>query len=809
MGKVVRAAAIVGAFFVNPYAGLVAFQSLGGARMLGLGPKRPKAESGFRSRVNADPESAQWLVVGQTAVPSTLIYADTEGASNDTMSQIFVHACHGVSAFVSLYINNNLTTYSPSVAGDYAGVLTVQTADGSQTANAFSSVAGGRWGASHIGQGLAMSHFRWTYDSEKLAAGLPQNIQWVVKGIKVYDPRRDTTVGGSGTMRADDESTWAYSAGGSDLGRSPALVELTYRLGWKKNGRLWAGMGEDPDNIDYDSYIAAANICDETVNGKPRYRIDGLLSLADDHNTNLGRIHATCGGRMIDQGGLIAFWVAHDDTADVVMALTDDDYKGDIDWQALPDGDRRNTGRGSFIDPASFYVAQPYEEVVVANAKLEDDDEYLVDDGMSYDMVQDRDQARRLTSIRIWESRQGILSVPIDLRGLKLRPMDVVTLDHDRWSWAAKAFRAERWGLTPDFRVMLTARAIDADEYVDLANVSTSTPATIVPEGYVPALGALATQDTVDYSALTDTTQIKPDNGATRGDNLVRNYDFANGATDWVLPASAAVVAGGAGDPAVGILTFGASGTTAVARANNGDNIAVPPNATRLYVSAKGAASGGGITIKAFVDCCDATGAVVTGGAFTVTIPITVANTYYAINEAIDLPAGTVLIRCGFEVPAIISGTGYATLLRVGFFQENSTVLLDGNGRGRSRRLSGQFAGSGVDRLISTNPLSASTDGGGVATITINAHDEIDDAGTLSFTSSSIGGLSASTTYYVYEDNATYVGGARSYVATTTRANLAAAGRRYVGTITTPASGGSSSGTGGTGGGWSGGGDIP
>jgi hypothetical protein len=123
--------------------------------------------------------------------------------------------------------------------------------------------------------------------------------------------------------------------------------------------------------------------------------------------------------------------------------------------------------------------------------------------------------------------------------------------------------------------------------------------------------------------------------------------------------------------------------------------------------------------------------------------------------------------------------------------------LLDAStGQAVTRRLVPQIIGSGVIQIVNTNPLSATTDGGGVATISIAAHSVSDDAGTISFTASSVGGLTASTGYYVYEINPTYQGGARIYSAVTDRSLMATPGARFVGFITTPAVGGSSSGSG-------------
>jgi hypothetical protein len=112
--------------------------------------------------------------------------------------------------------------------------------------------------------------------------------------------------------------------------------------------------------------------------------------------------------------------------------------------------------------------------------------------------------------------------------------------------------------------------------------------------------------------------------------------------------------------------------------------------------------------------------------------------------------------------------------------------------------------------------ILAASDAGSDATITVSNHTrKYNDASGVSVTGASLTALAYSTTYFVYYDDVSRVGGAVTYH-TTTDPNAAlpgaATGRHYCGEITTPASGG-----GGTSGGVSppgsggqlGGGDIP
>ncbi|WP_444893638.1 hypothetical protein ACJJIE_03920 [Microbulbifer sp. TRSA001] len=102
-----------------------------------------------------------------------------------------------------------------------------------------------------------------------------------------------------------------------------------------------------------------------------------------------------------------------------------------------------------------------------------------------------------------------------------------------------------------------------------------------------------------------------------------------------------------------------------------------------------------------------------------------------------------------------------------------------------------QTVGS-IPALPTSSDVLSSSDNGSSAKISIAAH-SVQYAGfSISYNSGSITGLAFSTTYYVYVDDADYSGGGVTYYVTTQIWQLSAGiGRRTVGTITTPADGGS------------------
>ena len=146
----------------------------------------------------------------------------------------------------------------------------------------------------------------------------------IVDGAPVYDPRLDGSVeGGSGPQRADDQATWAWSDGAA---RNPALQLLWYLLGWQIRNpstaamKLAAGKGLPAARIDLQSFITAANLCDEPVaraggTTEPRYRSDGIASEGDDTATVLDQLKAAMNAVLDDVDGRIRLTILHNDLA--------------------------------------------------------------------------------------------------------------------------------------------------------------------------------------------------------------------------------------------------------------------------------------------------------------------------------------------------------------------------------------------------------------------------------------------------------------------------------------------------------------
>lgn len=67
------------------------------------------------------------------------------------------------------------------------------------------------WSSDHRASGVAYIVLRLELDDKVWPNGSPSLIEALVKGCRVYDQRKDSTNGGSGTHRINDATTWEWS----------------------------------------------------------------------------------------------------------------------------------------------------------------------------------------------------------------------------------------------------------------------------------------------------------------------------------------------------------------------------------------------------------------------------------------------------------------------------------------------------------------------------------------------------------------------------------------------------------------------
>lgn len=388
-----------------------------------------------RLNISANSQEVFKIVVGETAFATDVVYAENHGVDNEYRSMVLSAAGHLVTEFGSLYVNDELISFSGDAAtGAWADTLWRQTALGTETDVAFPDIDAGDnfdWPTTAEGLGVAKYRLRFKLGQKKTNNGIPSRITQIGKGLPVYDPRLDDTVGGSGDHRADDQSTWEYNDGSDDIGKNLVLVAVTYLLGWKLDGQQAWGVFADPDDIDYDQLIAAANVAQETVDSKWRYEIGGLFTADNDHDKFFRQLEGAVGLKVRIVGGKYFIWVPDDDLSSPFSSISGDEFVKDAGVEHDPAGeigDLKNTYYGQYVSPDDLYQLVPYPTVEEAAAITEDGGLRVKEHNFA--IIQHVSIAERVARYLIRRSRfTASWKFATGPSGMRFRPFDVTTLN--------------------------------------------------------------------------------------------------------------------------------------------------------------------------------------------------------------------------------------------------------------------------------------------------------------------------------------------------------------------------------------------
>lgn len=503
--KVVAGVALIGASFFVPAGGLFGVALLSGGTILAAGASlalsalapRPRIPEAQLSRLNIrmDAGAPRKMVFGTTAFPLDLRYHEATGTDQEYIHYIIAHAAHKVKSIDSIYFEQDLAwTSGGGVTPKYSGYLTVTTRTEGAAGNEVSISS--NWGTGERLTGCAYTYIRIkrTGNSKKsespLVSGLPSRVTVIGEGIPLYDPRLDSTVtGGSGAHRTSDQTTWGLSYSPADSYDNTALQILTYLLGWEINGKLSVGCGVPAARIDLESFIEAANICDESIaldggGTQARYRSSGAASDADDRMEVINTFLTACNGTLRDTGGKLSLTIMKDDLANYVLDFDDNDLLEDFTWQQTRGlTDSYNVARGRFVDPStnSLYQLIDYPEVSITPPDG-------IDRVLRLDLalVEDGKRAQRIAKQVLQRNQyRGTFQGVFTAKALGCDVGEVIRLSLETLGWTNKLFRVTAKEIGMDGRVPMTLIEENAAIYAWSAEESAVVTAT-APTVYNP-----------------------------------------------------------------------------------------------------------------------------------------------------------------------------------------------------------------------------------------------------------------------------------------------------------------------------------
>ena len=475
-----------------------------------------------RQNLSINPQALGKWIFGETPLATDIVYS--ERLSDDELVYIVAGAAHEIDSFGDFYVNDEQVSFIGAAAqGNYGGVLFRFTNLGTDPQSAL-SIPGSVWDGA--GAGIAHYGLKWNIagdNAEKVEGGLPTRITQVVKGSKVYDPRLDDTRGGTGTHRVDDQSTWEWSD-------NWALIVAHYLVGYKNNDKLVYGVGINPDDIDWLQVAAMANVCDETVDDKPRYRIGGIMPTNNDHQRIIGELEAAIGGKVSKVGGKYYIWCPHNDLTPV-GTITNNSILRESGMIFQPTGniaDLYNTARGRYIDPGTLYQPTPYPEVLEQDAIDDDGRTRLME--RDFSIIQDESIAERVAREMVRRSRfSGTWTFAVGPEGLLYQPFDVLYLNCEETNFQDELVRIVSMEYSSQGIVAMTVIEEDASIYDVTLPLGTSVtqldPNSYDPTQVIPVVNLQATPISVTGSGgtVSDAFQVSWDSpGAFVRDTEVR-----------------------------------------------------------------------------------------------------------------------------------------------------------------------------------------------------------------------------------------------------------------------------------------------
>jgi hypothetical protein len=473
-----------------------------GALTIGAGllTKRPSGVGGgSQTQFSADPNAGVPYAMGRTATAGQIVLrraADGFGsnAKNDLNDLVTIlSGCGPIGGFVSFTSDKEPVTFDASgnAIGKYRDIMFQDRQLGATPESSALQVTAGSsanptgWTSSHKISGMAATLWRLRYDSKKevfFQSGVPKP-QWLIDGVRCYDPRKDSTFpGGSGSHRWDDEDTWEWT-------EDPYLHALTWCIGRHaivagKRKRI-AGLGALLDQIIVPMFVEGANIAD--ANG---WKVGGVVYSRPDTKWNVLKLILQAGaGQPLRIGARIGCLI---NTPRVSLAtITAADIVGDAQLaRSAPRRSKFNTVIPRFRSPDHEWEIVPGSEISV-DAYVEADGDRRTKE-LEYPLVQNAAQAAVLARYDIEDSREiGPGTFPLKPKWLNYAPGDCLTLDLPDTD-NVKLLLLSR-SIEPDSIVTFTVRSeTDSKHAAALAQVGSPPPdAGIVYDTTIGPPGAL------------------------------------------------------------------------------------------------------------------------------------------------------------------------------------------------------------------------------------------------------------------------------------------------------------------------------
>lgn len=425
------------------------------------------------------------FLIGYSATAGSLVYAGEWGQLDETPNayhtEVIALSDMPVRALTEVWVNAEKCTVLWSDPETPQGWpveeyrkegkdhLWVRFYDGTQTtADPFLTSKFGShvrpWGASRVGRGVAYV-ITTALVHDELWTGFPA-YRFATSGMKLYDPSRDSSVGGSGPQRWGDRSSWGGD--GDDL---PAvqlynlLRGITYDGAW-----LYGLQGVSAARLPAADWIAQIEKCRAAtlVDGvpEPTYRAGGQISVDRQLSVAVSALLTACHGRLAEIGGTYKLHCGAPEPA--VFAITDGDILSSEEQSFTPFfglADSINGVTGRYPNPAEAWAAKVAPPIYRSDLEKLDGNRRLLTN-VDFDLVPYAAQVQRLMRSALEEAqraRRHTFVLPPE--AFELEPGDIVSWTSERNFYGAKLFRVDGLGDRGNLDMLVDLTEVDPADY--------------------------------------------------------------------------------------------------------------------------------------------------------------------------------------------------------------------------------------------------------------------------------------------------------------------------------------------------------
>lgn len=379
------------------------------------------------------------------------------------------------------------------------------------------------WGANARLSGKAAIAWNALFDAggKVFSGGFPQ-VGSVWRGVKAYDPRKDSTYpGGMGSHRwADPSDTAAFDAARAtwEYTTSPGLLALRNALGsWERDEptggryRKVFGAGIPIDGLIVEDFVHLANVCD--ANG---WHVGGRIFEPGNRWDNLKRILAAGGAEPAWRCGRLGVKVQAPRIALDTITATDLADDGDVVVGAMQGWEQRlNTLTPKYRSEAHRWEYVPANAIQIASYLAEDGEEKSEE--RQIDLVQDATQARQLCAYELMDRRElGEIELPCKPRLRRYGPGDLLIVDIPEAGLVAQPAVVLRRSLNPEtMGVSLVLRGETLEKHAFALAATGEAPPTPGLRSTEDIDATLSSTNLVDWSQVRDPDGTRPDDNAT------------------------------------------------------------------------------------------------------------------------------------------------------------------------------------------------------------------------------------------------------------------------------------------------------